>query len=179
VQTGSRIPRPFRALASHPPGGPTNRPDQLRRSGIFVAARPPSIRLKLRRSDIATRCQHDVASLGLRTCILGSRGLQGYRSYGAFRKSPPTFHTRTLSDLTFELARTSVWVIMRVRRQLLRTVFTCWVGCLMFCTGCANLMPSASYYPPETGGLKVDDNTRGGIAVAGTLLYFLGPMLAH
>jgi len=85
-----------------------------------------------------------------------------------------------VGDLTFESAGATVWVIMRVRRQLLRTVFTCWVACLMFCTGCAYLKPTASYFPSEPeGGLKVDDNTRGGIAVAGTLLYFLGPMLAH
>jgi hypothetical protein len=49
----------------------TNRPDQLRRSGIFVVARPPRSRLKLRRSAIAAHCQQDAAPLGLKCVFLG------------------------------------------------------------------------------------------------------------
>ena len=51
----------------------TNCPDQLRRSGIFVVTRPPRSRLKLRRSGIASRCQHDAAPLGLRWCFWVTR----------------------------------------------------------------------------------------------------------
>lgn len=52
--------------------------------------------------------------------------------------------------------------------------------CLLAGQGCASLSPSAAREQPETGGgLKVSDNTRTGITIFGTVLYWAGNLLTY